>query len=116
MDKQLEMVAKIETDRQSNASKIGDSEGSMNTLVSYVDDGADVDGEENLDKIKAVMTKLNAESEKITQMLNQIQNTTSTSTSTVAEIQSQAIEMLLVSFDIFHTRSNFDNGCLVTYI
>eukprot|EP00090_Calanus_glacialis_P047010 TRINITY_DN9518_c0_g1_i5.p1 TRINITY_DN9518_c0_g1~~TRINITY_DN9518_c0_g1_i5.p1 ORF type:complete len:629 (-),score=132.62 TRINITY_DN9518_c0_g1_i5:17-1903(-) len=117
VDKQLEMVAKIETDRQSNT-KMGDSEGSVNNVVSYVDDGAEVDGAEKLEKIEAVMTKLNAESEKITQMLSQIQNTTSTNVKpgedlqakldnskllemvgnyqkAVAEIQSQAMELLL---------------------
>ena len=120
VDKQLEMVTKVETDRQSYVSKIG-----VNTVVSYVDDGAEVDGAEKLEKIEAVMTKLNAESEKITQMLSQIQNTTSTNVrpggdlqakldnskllemvgnyqKAVAEIQSRAfkaMELLLVSFD-----------------
>ena len=115
------MVARIETDCESNASKIGDSEGSVNTVVSYVDDGAEVDGTEKLEKIEAVMTKINEESEKITQMLSQIQNTTSTNLKAggdlqakldnskllemvgnyqkaVTEIQSQAMELLLVSF------------------
>jgi hypothetical protein len=129
VDKQLEMVARIETDRQSNASKMGDSEGSVNTVVSYVDDGAEVDGAEKLEKIEAVMTKLNAESEKITKMLSHIQNTTSTNVKpgedlqakldnskllemvgnyqkAVAEIQSQAMELLLVSFDKCHFMSD----------
>jgi hypothetical protein len=85
------------------------------------------------------MTKLNAESEKITQMLSQIQNTTSTNVrpgedlqakldnskllemvgnyqKAVAEIQSQAMEMLLVSLKRLNARSNFGFGCLVNYI
>ena len=136
MDKQLEMVARIETDRQSDASKIGDSEGSVNTVVNYVDDGAEVDGVEKLGKIEAVMTKLNAESEKIAQMLSQIQNTTAINVKpgedlqakldnskllemvgnyqkAVAEIQSQTMEMLLVSFDIFQDVSDLGFVCLL---
>merc|ERR1712013_726391 len=78
VDKQLEMVARIESDRE-----MGDSEGSVNTVLNYVDDGAEVDGaniveHDKLAKIEAVMTTLNAESEKISQMLTKIQNKLST--------------------------------------
>merc|ERR1719483_2023535 len=106
------MVARVESDRHSNASKMGDSEGSVNTVVNYVDDGAD-----KIEKIEAVMTTLNAESEKITQMLSEIQKATSRTAKhggdsqtsldnskllemvgnyqqAVAEIHSQAIELL----------------------
>ena len=121
VDKQLEMVARVESDRQSNASKMGDSEGSVNTVVNYVDDGAEVDGADKIEKIEAVMTTLNAESEKITQMLSKIQKATSTTAKyegdsqtsldnskllemvgnyqqAVAEIHSQAMELPTVSF------------------
>jgi len=115
VDKQLEMVARIESDRQSNASKIGDSDCSVNTVVNYVDEGAEIDGADKLIKIEAVMTKLNAESEKISQMLSKIQSVTSGNTRpsdessvdhsklielvenyqrAVAEIQSQAMDLL----------------------
>jgi hypothetical protein len=80
VDKELEMVARIESDRES---KIGDSEGSVNTVMNYVDDGAEVDGvnsagDDKLAKIEAVMATLNAESEKISRMLGKIQNEVST--------------------------------------
>merc|ERR1719350_2072646 len=88
----------------------------MNTVVSYVDDDAEVDGADKLEQIEVVMTKLNAESEKITQMLSQIQNTKNDKPgedlqakldnskllemvgnyqTAIADIQSQAMEMLL---------------------
>ena len=122
VDKQLEMVARIESDRQSNASKIGDSDCSVNTVVNYVDEGAEIDGADKLIKIEAVMTKLNAESEKISQMLSKIQSVTSGNTRpsdessvdhsklielvenyqrAVAEIQSQAMDLLSVSCKLF---------------
>ena len=118
VDKQLEMVAKIESDRESSDSRIvsenSSGKDSMNTVVTKHEGAVEVDGENKLTKMEKVMMKMNEESDKLNQMFSKIQNDRTSPTveravnsdlyemvvkyqKTLAEIQSQAMKMILVS-------------------
>eukprot|EP00092_Neocalanus_flemingeri_P054474 GFUD01064149.1.p1 GENE.GFUD01064149.1~~GFUD01064149.1.p1 ORF type:complete len:542 (+),score=142.40 GFUD01064149.1:157-1782(+) len=113
IDKQLEMVTRVESDLDSKMENESTSgQDSMNTDFYSHEDIVELNGGKELVKMDKVMQKMKEESEKMNQILENIQKRTSPASGTaehnseliemaakyqktVAEVQSQALELLL---------------------